>query len=73
MSGDPLGTSHPRSRRAGGSLRSQLAAVVLGLVALGLSACTPAGVWTWGANSAGQLGDGTLNDRAAPVAVDVDW
>jgi alpha-tubulin suppressor-like RCC1 family protein len=27
-------------------------------------------VWSWGANSSGQLGDGTLTDRETPVQVE---
>jgi alpha-tubulin suppressor-like RCC1 family protein len=30
-------------------------------------------VWAWGRNYAGQLGDGTLTERATPVRVDGDF
>ncbi|MEP7324949.1 MAG: Ig-like domain-containing protein [Gemmatimonadota bacterium] len=49
--------------------------LVLEKLALGNGfACglTPAGeAYCWGSNGEGQLGDGTMRDRAAPVAVDV--
>lgn len=33
------------------------------------AAVSPSGVWTWGVNSDGQLGDGTFVDRLSPGAV----
>ncbi len=47
--------------------------VLLGVAALGLSACGPQSLWTWGGNTNGQLGDGTTTNRTTPTVIDADW
>lgn len=79
-----IGTSHVCSLSGGAvscrgaTVRGQGAAEASGFIALASGASHVCGLDAsgtascWGANNGGQLGDGTLTDRSAPVAVRTD-
>ena len=65
--GDGTTTDH-WSPVAVADLPSDVAAVVTGSIHT-CALSTSGGVWCWGFNGAGELGDGTTTDRLTPVAV----